>query len=398
MRVSRRIASVVEGGSDGWEVYYAARRRRAEGREVVNLTVGDHDVKTDAAVIDEMTASARAGNLGYTPPMGQEPLRAAIARRVAGRSGAACAEGEVIVMPGGQAGLFSAMMIALDPGDACLLITPCYATFPLTARAAGGRAVEVAADPDRGFAPDLDALDAAAAASGARALLINSPNNPTGAVYDRASMEAIAEICRARDLWLISDELYESQVYEGAHVSPRALNGMAERTLTVGSLSKSHAMTGWRIGWLAGPEEAIARAGDLAIATTYGVPGFIQDAALFALGLGDAGEAEIAARYRRRRDAALDALAGARGVRAHRPAGGMYVMLDIRETGLSGTDFAMALLEETGVAVMPGESFGAAGAGHLRVALTAPEEALVPALRRLAAFAAARAETPTPAA
>jgi arginine:pyruvate transaminase len=336
-----------------------------------------------------MADSAFGGNLGYPPVPGARPLREAIAARVAARTGAATTWENVVVTPGGQAALFAAMMTALDPGDACLLVEPAYATFPLTVRAASGRAVAVAARPERGFAPDPAEIDAAAAASGARALLINSPNNPSGAVYRGDTLDGIAAVCRARDLWLISDELYDTQVYEGAHLSPRALPGMAERTLVVGSLSKSHAMTGWRIGWLAGPAEAIARVADLAIATTYGVPGFIQDAALHALQTGAAGEARIAARYRARRDAALAALAGARRVRAARPEGGMYLMLDIRETGLSGADFAMRLLEAEGVAVMPGESFGAAGAGWLRVALTVPEPALVAALHRLAGFAAA---------
>jgi arginine:pyruvate transaminase len=390
MRVSNRIAAVVGGGSDGWEVYYRARALRAAGRDVIMLTIGDHDVPTARDVIDAMAESAHAGNVGYPPIPGTDALRRAIAARIAARTGVATGPANVIVTPGGQSALFSAMMTALDPGEACVIVEPCYATFPLTVRAAAGRVVTVAAPPETGFAPRPADIAAAAADGGARAVLINSPNNPTGAVYDRATLEGIAALCRARDLWLISDELYDTQVYEGAHLSPRALPGMADRTLVIGSLSKSHAMTGWRIGWLAGPEEAVARVAELAIATTYGVPGFIQDAALHALTHGEPGEARIAARYRARRDAALAALAGAAGVRAFPARGGMYVMLDIRATGMSGEAFAFALLEEEHVAVMPGESFGAAAAGCLRVALTVPEPRLAEALRRLAAFAARR--------
>ncbi|TVQ58485.1 MAG: pyridoxal phosphate-dependent aminotransferase [Rhodobacteraceae bacterium] len=391
MALSRRIRQVVEGGSDGWEIYYRARAMQAEGRNVVMLTIGDHDVPTAADFIDAMAASAHGGNIGYAPVMGAPALRAAIAARVATRTGAAAGPENVVVTPGGQAALFAAMMAALDPGDACLVIEPCYATFPLTVRAASGRVIPVAAPADTGFEPPAALIDAAAAESGARALLINSPNNPTGAVYSAETMAGIAEVCRARDLWLISDELYDGQAYDAPHLSPRALSGMAERTLVVGSLSKSHAMTGWRIGWLCGPEEAVARIGDLAIATTYGVPGFIQDAALHALTHGAVEEERIVERYRRRRDAALKALAGARGVRAQPARGGMYLMLDVRATGMSGEAFASTLLETEGVAVMPGESFGAAGAGHLRVALTVPTAELTDALRRLAAFADARA-------
>jgi arginine:pyruvate transaminase len=391
MRASRRVSGIVEGGSDGWEVYYRARALRAEGRPAINLTVGDHDIKTAPDVIDAMMTSARAGNLGYSPVMGAGKLRDAVAARVAARTGVPTARENVIIVPGGQAGLFAAMQTAFDVGEACILIDPWYANFPLTVRAASGVIVRAPALAENRFAPDPAAIDAAAAESGARAILVNTPNNPTGAVYSRAALEGIAEICRRRDMWLISDELYDSQVYDGEHVSPRALPGMAERTLTVGSLSKSHAMTGWRCGWVVGPAEAIALMGDLANATTYGIPGFVMDAAHYALTHGADGEAEVAARYRRRRDSALAALAGANRVRAAAPAGGMYLMVDIRETGMSGSAFAAALLEAEGVAVMPGESFGAAAAGHLRVALTAPEDALSAAMGKLAGFAAAQA-------
>ena len=387
MRLSARIEGVTQGGSDGWDVHYRARALQAQGRDVVLLTVGDHDIKADGSIIDAMTASAKGGNLGYAPTIGFPALRAVLAERLAAATGAPAQADNVLVTAGGQAALFFSMMSVLDPGDACLLVDPFYATFPLTVRAASARVVSIPAPAETGFVPQADAIDAAAAASGAKALLINSPNNPTGAVYDRAALEAIAAVCRARDLWLISDELYDTQVFDGEHVSPRGLPGMAERTIVIGSMSKSHAMTGFRIGWLLGPKALVARAGEFAIAATYGTPGFIQDAALHALTAQDGTEDRIAARYRRRRDLALDALEGATGVRVHRPAGGMYLMLDIRPTGLGGTDFALGLLEAEGVAVMPGESFGAAAAGHLRVALTVPEDRLIPALRRLAAYA-----------
>ena len=162
---------------------------------------------------------------------------------------------------------------------------------------------------------------------------------------------------------------------------------MADRCLVVGSLSKSHAMTGSRLGWVVGPAEVIARLGDLATTTTYGIPGFIQDAGLHALTGADAIEAEIAARYRRRGQAALAAIGNAPGVRAVPPRGGMYLMLDIRETGLSGGEFAARLLDAERIAVMPGESFGHAAAGHLRIALTVPEAELRDSLGRIGEFA-----------
>jgi arginine:pyruvate transaminase len=390
MALSQRIRAVVGGGDDGWALYYRARAMKAAGKPVVMLTIGDHDIKTDASILDAMKASMDAGNLGYASVMGSDALRDAIARRVAVRTDIGAARENIIVTPGGQSALFASLMAALDPGQSCIILDPFYATFAQTVRAAGGRAIMVKTPANQGFQPDIAAIEQALEPD-TRAILINSPNNPTGAIYQRDRLEALADLCCRRGLWLISDELYDCQVHDGAHLSARDLPGMAEQCLVVGSLSKSHAMTGSRLGWVVGAAEAIARIGELVTTTTYGIPGFIQDAGLFALTRADAVEADIAARYRRRAKAALEAIenqpATNRGVRAVPPQGGMYLMLDIRETGLSGDEFARQLLDAEHIAVMPGESFGEAAAGHLRVALTLPEKDLCEALHRLAAFA-----------
>ena len=339
-----------------------------------------------------MAASARGGATGYAAVPGIPALRAAIARRVAARTGVPTASANVMVTAGGQAALFAALKATCDPGNSALIVDPYYATYPGTVRAAGARPVAVPADPTAGFQPAAPHLHraAAAASGGARALVVNTPNNPTGAVYDDETLAAIAGTCAAHDLWLISDEVYDSQVWEGVHRSPRAVPGMAARTLVVGSLSKSHAMTGSRLGWVIGPPAIVASMIDLSTHTTYGVPGYIQDAGLHALSMGPAFEDRIAAPFRRRRGVVLEALSGQGVVRAVPAAGAMYVMLDIRATGLSGTAFAEALLEVEAIAVMPGESFGQAAAGHLRLALTRPDAELADAVARLVRFAAGR--------
>ena len=386
MELSRRITEIVSGGGDGWAVHYRAWRMRAEGQDVMMLSVGDHDIKTDAAILDAMKASMDRGNLGYSAVMGSDALREAIARRVTTQTAVPAARENVIVTPGGQAAIFAAMNAVLDPGQSCIVLDPFYATFAQTVRAAGGRPIVVQTPADQGFQPDIDLIEAAVVPD-TRAILVNSPNNPTGAVYEAERMAALAELCRQRGIWLIADELYGCQVHDGAFLSARDLPGMAEQCLVVGSLSKSHAMTGSRLGWIVGPKGAIEHLGNLATTTTYGIPGFVQDAGLFALTEGAAIEAEIAARYRRRAQAAVAALGNQPGVRAVAPQGGMYLMLDIRETGLTGQTFADRLLESERIAVMPGESFGAAASGHLRVALTVPEAALRDALARISAFA-----------
>ncbi len=382
--LSARIRGL-DGSTDGWSVFLRARAMVAAGTRVTELTIGEHDIRTDPAILDAMGASARGGHTGYAAVPGTDALRSTVAARVTARTGVPTGRDNVLIAPGAQAALFAAHMAALDPGDRALMIDPYYTTYPGTIRAAGGVPVAVPTRSRDGFRPDPAAL--AEHAAGAASLLINTPNNPTGGLYDRATLEGIAGVVAAHGLWLISDEVYETQVWDGSHLSPRALPGMAGRTLLVGSMSKSHAMTGSRIGWLVGPEPVIARLADLATATNYGVPGFIQDAALFALAQGETFEAEIAAPFLRRRALALDILSNRPALRLLPAQAAMYLMLDIRPTGLSGLAFADRLLDERRIAVMPGEAFGASAAGHLRIAMTVEDGAFAAALEEIADFA-----------
>ena len=385
MTLSRRITNITGGGSDGWDVFYRARAMVAAGEAVTELTIGEHDIRTHPDILQAMHAAAVGGHTGYAAVPGTDSLRAAVAARIAARTDVPTGPENVVITPGGQAGLFAAHCAVCNPGDRALFIDPYYATYPGTLRGAGAEPVAIVTRPEDQFQPQAAAVDAVAA--GAVSLLINTPNNPTGVVYGRGTLEGIAEICRARDMWLVSDEVYDTQVWEGAHVSPRALPGMAERTLVVGSMSKSHAMTGSRIGWICGPAEAISHLANLATHTTYGVPGYIQDAAEFALGRGKPLEDEIGAPFARRRTLALDALSGQNMLRAVPAQGAMYVMLDIRATGMTGEGFANALLDAERIAVMPGESFGTGAAGHIRVAMTVEDPAFRDALQRLVGFA-----------
>ncbi|MFK7945932.1 MAG: pyridoxal phosphate-dependent aminotransferase [Paracoccaceae bacterium] len=384
--LSHRIRNVVTGGSDGWDLHYRAHKMLLAGDPVIMLSVGDHDIKTDTKVLAAMQASAEGGNLGYTPVPGSGALRRAIAARVS-RTNSVPAEPEnVIVTSGGQGAIYAAMNAVLDPGDGCVLLDPFYASFDVTVRAVAGEPVLVPTSADEGFQPDAAAIEAALTPR-TRAILINTPNNPTGAVYTPERLAAVAELCIRKDLWLISDELYDGQVHDGQHFSARDLPGLAERTFQIGSMSKGYAMTGARVGWVVAPRQAIDKLVDLAGATTYGLPGFIMDAATFALTECAEQEAEVAARYKRRRDLCVAALANQPGLRVSPPEGGMYIMLDVRGTGLSGNAFGEQLLDAEKIGVMPGESFGAAAAGHIRIAMTVGDVALEDAMHRITKFA-----------
>lgn len=382
MKLSTRITGLTGGGSDGWELFNRARRMIAAGEEVTELTIGEHDIRTDPSILAAMHASAMDGHTGYAMVPGTSRLRDTVAARLSERTGVATTRDNILITPGGQAGLFATHMAVIEPGDEALYIDPYYATYPGTLRGAGAKPVAIETRAEDAFQPRAE--DIAARANGARSLLINSPNNPTGTVYSRATLDGIARTCREHDLWLISDEVYDTQVWDdGAHISPRALPDMQDRSLVVGSMSKSHAMTGSRIGWVAGPPETIAHLITLATHTTYGVPGFIQDAAVFAIDEGTELEDRIAAPFRRRRQIAQQIVNAQNTVTLIPPQGAMYLMLDIRATGLTGDAFANHLLDTHRIAVMPGESFGRAAAGHIRVAMTIDDDRFALALKTL---------------
>lgn len=385
MKLSHRITHLNGGGSDGWDVFYRARQMVADGIDVTELTIGEHDIRTDPSILEAMDKSARAGATGYAMVPGVDALRDAVAARVETRTGVATSRANVLITPGGQSALFATHHAVCDEGDIALHCDPYYATYPGVLRSVGAVPRAVQTLPENAFQPKR--RDIEAASDGARSLLINSPNNPTGVVYSEETMTQIAEAVQARDLWLISDEVYDSQVWEGRHISPRALPGMAERTLVIGSMSKSHAMTGSRVGWVVGPEQAITHLIDLATNTTYGVPGYIQHAALFALNAGDALEEKVAAPFLRRHNLAQPILATSNVIKPVKSDGAMYLMLDIRATGMTGEAFANALLDAHRIAVMPGESFGKAAAGHIRVAMTIEDEAFATALQTVTRFA-----------
>ena len=391
MKLSHRITNITGGGSDGWDVFYRARRMIDAGHKVTELTIGEHDIRTHPSILDAMNKAAVSGRTGYAEVPGSFALRDTVAARIQERTGVPTTRDNILITPGGQAALFATHNAVCDHGDTALYIDPYYATYPGTIRGIGAVPKSIQAHAENDFQPK--ATDIAAAAKGAKSLLINSPNNPTGVIYSAETMAEIAQVCIDNDLWLISDEVYDTQIWEGTHLSPRALPEMAERTLVVGSMSKSHAMTGSRIGWICAPAEVITHLINLATHTTYGVPGYIQDAALFALGQGTALEAEIAAPFERRRALTLKALEGQNVVRSVPVQGAMYAMFDIRSTGMSGEDFAFALLDAELIATMPGESFGQAAAGHIRIAMTINDDAYVDAIKRLVAFAKSQVKT-----
>jgi arginine:pyruvate transaminase len=385
MKPSNRISSITNGGSDGWEIFYKARQMVSSEIDVIELSIGEHDIGTDPAILKSMNKAALNGHTGYALVPGLEDLRSLVANRTEKKTGIRTTLENVIITPGGQSALFAAHMAVLDQGETAAYIDPFYATYPTTIRSVGAIEKRIITSAENYFQPTFEQLDSATKKT--KSLLINSPNNPTGMVYNEATIKSICDVAKKNNLWIISDEVYGTQIWAGKHISPREIENMTERTLVVGSLSKSHAMTGSRLGWLLGPKEIIAKAIDLATNMTYGVPGFIQHAGIFALEQGKEFEEKISRPFNRRQKLALDILKDFPNLNHIPPQGGMYVMLNIRTTGMSGTTFAHKLLDIEKIAVMPGESFGKAASGHIRISLTLEDKKFEETFRRICKFA-----------
>ncbi|HEY0833216.1 MAG TPA: pyridoxal phosphate-dependent aminotransferase [Azospirillum sp.] len=386
MRFSPLVDRVAGKGAGAWRIHWEATRRKESGREVILLTVGDPDQPPPSVLIEATVDSLKRGRTGYSPIVGYPEARAAVAARHAARTGTACTADNVVLVPGAQAGLYCALQCLAGPDDEVVVPEPMYATYEAVVGATGARLVNVPLPADRGFHLDLDTL-AAAITPRTRVLWINTPHNPTGAVMSRPEVEAVAELARAHDLWVLSDEVYAELAFDGGHTSPWSLPGMAERTVVVSSLSKSHAAPGLRFGWIVGPPPLTGHLFNLLLCMLYGGPPFIQDGALAALTGNPPEVAAMRADYRRRAALLSGILRDAPRCRTAMPEGGMFVLLDIRATGLTSDAFAERLLEAEGVAVLPADGFGQSAAGHLRISLTAPDAVLEEAGRRILRFA-----------
>jgi arginine:pyruvate transaminase len=386
MRFSSLVERIGGEGAAAWNIHARAVERRRRGDDVIILSVGDPDFDTPVPIVDAAIDSLRRGRTHYMPIVGEPELRRTIADQHSRASGQQVGPENVAVLPGAQCALFCAALCVLDAGDEIIVPEPMYVTYEAVMGTAGARIVNVKLPAARHFA--LDPADIAAAITPrTRAILINSPHNPTGAMLTRRDWEAVAELCRRHDLWLLSDEVYASVTFEGEHVSPAALPGMAERTVTINSLSKSHAMTGWRLGWAVAPAPLIPHVVNLALCMLYGCPGFIQDAALAALRTGPTEIEQMRVAYRARRDLVHRRLSQTAGLGCHLPAAGMFMMVDIRGTGQSAYQFSEGLLDAQGVSVLAGEAFGPSAAGHIRLSLGTPEPVLEVACDRITAYA-----------
>jgi arginine:pyruvate transaminase len=375
-------------GSQKWAVHMAGRKRVSAGEPTIFLSIGEPDLPPPAAVIDRAVASLRAGRTKYASGQGEPGALRAIAGHLSRRSGHEVAPEQVLYTAGTQHGLYVVLTTLVETGDEVLVPDPYYATYEGVVASTGATFVAVPTLPEDGFHLRADALEALITPR-SRVLLLNTPSNPTGAVLSEAEIDAIGEVCARHDLWIVCDEVYAEITFDTAFSSPFDRPHLRDRSVSVASISKSHALPGFRAGWAAGPRELAPRMTSVAEAMLFGSQPFLADAVAVALAHEHEEVLLLKRTFRERAIALVDALRGSEAVSVHMPEGGMFVMPDIRATGLSGEQFAWRLLEECGVVVMPGESFGSRGAGHIRIALTVEADVMADACRRIRSLAEA---------
>lgn len=383
MKYSNLTKRIGGDSADAWQILYRAMERNKAGEDVVILAVGDPDFDTPVPIVSAAVTSLISGQTHYADVSGDAELRTIIADQHSSATGQTVNKDQVVVMNGAQCALYSAAQCILEAGSEIIIPEPMYTTYEAVFNSTGSNVVRVPTSPENQFQVLVQDIENAVTEK-TRAILLNSPNNPTGAMLPMETLQAVAELCKKHDLWLISDEVYATVTYEKEHISPCSLPGMAERTITINSLSKSHAMTGWRLGWAVCPEELALHMGNLALCMLFGSPMFIQEAAKIAL-TRELPELEVMkATYKRRRDVLYRELQMIEGIQCQLPEAGMFLMVDIRSTGLTSQDFSEILLNQFDVAALPGNAFGPTGEGQIRLSLAVPEADLVKACHRLA--------------
>ena len=362
---------------------------RKKGIPVLSLGAGEPDFDTPPHIRTAAQAAMEAGHTRYTAVNGILPLRQAICRHIEKKKHLTYMPQDILVGAGAKQVLFEALEAILDPGDEVILPRPCWISYPEMIRMLGGVPVFVDSEAERGFLPEIKAI-ARAVSPRTKALIINSPNNPSGAVWPRKLLENIMELAKARDLYVISDEIYEDLVYSGAaHISPASLSEDAfRRTIVVSGFSKAYAMTGWRVGYAAGPQAVIAAMGALQSHASGSINTIAQYAALAALTESQSCVEEMRLTFSRRRKLLLHLLENENLRPAFHPEGAFYLLMDVWPYlgGEIADDLAFCelLLREKHVAAVPGSAFGAKG--FIRLSYAAHENDIAEAVRRMGEF------------
>ncbi|MEM7216946.1 MAG: pyridoxal phosphate-dependent aminotransferase [Pseudomonadota bacterium] len=386
LHFSEMSARLAAPGGDVWAVHYEALARKAAGDDVLVLSVGDPDFDTPPLIAEHVVRKLRAGRTHYSPAAGEDGLRQAIAELETRCTGKPFTPEQFVVFPGATAALYALVRCVLDRGDGLLVPEPMYVGYHSMFAALDADVQTVPLQPPN-FELDVDAL-LARVQPNTRAVLVNTPGNPCGNLIPPETLARLAAECRRRNLWLICDEVYSLITFEEPHVSLLKCTDDMSNIAVVDGLSKSHAMTGWRVGWVVADEPLVQALVNLSGAAFFGVCQFVQDGAEFALRTDAEGVEHMRREYQRRRDYALERIAAIPGLECFRPRGSMFVMLDASalmpaDTADPGAAFARRLLDEAGISTIPGSAFGDSARNYVRLSLTVDERELGEAFDRI---------------
>ena len=381
-RLSDRLAGK---SSSVWDVHNRACQLLEQGEDIILLSLGDPDMVTLDSTIEHAVSSLKNGRTHYPPVAGEPGLRKVIADIEYRTSGKPCSPDEVIIFPGATNAIFSVMSCLLNKDDSVIVPEPMYIGYRSIFDTIGAHIIGVPSDQKKGFCLDVDQIKHSVTTN-TRVMFLNTPGNPAGNIISADVLRELAAWCLERNIWLVCDEVYSMITFEQRHISLRAAAASLENVIIVDGLSKSHAMTGWRLGWTVAVSPITNRLLSFSTATVFGCSQFIQDAACYALKNDKQYMQEIRHEYQRRRDYVCSRLMAMPSLHCRPPAAGMFIMLDVSEVAHDGKDFAEKLLDRTGVSVLPGEAFGKNSKQLVRLSLTLPLERLKIAMDRIEGF------------
>jgi aspartate/methionine/tyrosine aminotransferase len=383
MKLAERMNRILV--ETAFEVLVKARALEAKGRSVIHLEIGEPDFPTPSHVVEAAKKALDEGWTHYGPTQGYPELREVVARYVSRTRGIRVGPEHISVVPGGKPIIFFPMLALLEPGDEVIYPNPGFPIYESMIRFLGATPVPMPLLEDRGFSFDLDLFRNKLNAK-TKLVVLNSPQNPTGGVVPSADIRSIAELCRGRDLLILSDEIYSRICYDEPPVSIASLPGMLDKTIILDGFSKTYAMTGWRLGFGVMPVWLVEAVNKLMVNSNSCTASFTQRAGLAALeGPQDEANAMVA-EFRRRRDAFIAGLNQLPGFRCQKPQGAFYAFPNITGTGISSRELADRLLHEAGVACLDGACFGEYGQGYLRFSYANSYENLMQAIERIGKF------------
>jgi aspartate/methionine/tyrosine aminotransferase len=370
------------GTESAFEVLAKAKALEAKGKEIIHLEIGEPDFDTPDNIREAAVKAIWDGYTHYGPAQGLPELRKAIAEVVGKDKGLDVKPEQVVVVPGAKPIMFFGMLALIDEGDEVIYPNPGFPIYESVIEFLGAKAVPVKLEESKEFCFDPAEL-AALVTPKTKMIIINSPQNPTGGVLCRDDLEAIAKLAIDNNIWVLTDEVYAKTLYEGEHISIASLPGMREHTIVLDGYSKTYAMTGWRLGYGIMPAELAAALTQIQINATSCTCSFSQVAGIEGLTGDQSGAKKMVAEFKRRRDVIVDGLNAIPGITCLRPKGAFYVFPNITGTGMPSQQVADLLLNEAGVAALPGTAFGSYGEGYLRFSYANSVENIKKALERI---------------